>query len=220
MSVERLRKFASGRCDRPTFWVSHLLIIWLGAISIRYAVSSVRNQDADAAFNVGLMASALIVLALAIAIPAPILFDLRRIHDRGKTGHWLVFVWIPVIAKWLLHDQANAIGSAGQVIVNLAFYLALAWYVIDLGFLPGEDGVNAYGPPLPPRRSRLKEGVAAGGSWEKFKVNEALDRIVADKLARDRARAATAEQPGKTDPGPPLPTSVPSVAPSRTHPRV
>lgn len=194
MSVERLLNYASGRCDRRTFWVSQLMILWLAGSSIRFAVSLVTKQSAGAALSVGLTASALIFLTLAIAIPARILFDLRRLHDRGKTGLWLVIVWVPVIAKWLLHDNAHAAGGAVQVIVSLAFYLAMAWYVIDLGFLPGEDDVNAYGLPLPPRPWRTKEWVAGGGSWEKFQVNAALDRIVADKRERDRQKAQAAEQ--------------------------
>ena len=43
----------------------------------------------------------------------------KRWHDRGKSGWWSLIVFVPIIGG--------------------------LWALIELGFLPGEEGVNAYG---------------------------------------------------------------------------
>lgn len=191
MSIERLLNYASGRCDRRTFWVSQVLILILGTLGVSFALLAIGGSRQGGSISGGPMAAVLVGLPLSAAILARIVIDMRRLHDRGKSAPWLLIVWIPVLAQWLLHDHA---GAVGETIVTIALYLAMAWYVIDLGLLPGEKSVNAYGPPLPPRPWRTKEWVAAGGSLEKFEVNAALDRIVADKRERDRQKAQAAEQ--------------------------
>ncbi len=44
----------------------------------------------------------------------------RRCHDRGKSGWWMLLTAVPI----------------------LGFF----WWLIDLGLMPGERGVNKYGP--------------------------------------------------------------------------
>jgi uncharacterized membrane protein YhaH (DUF805 family) len=56
---------------------------------------------------------------------------IKRLHDRGKSGWWLLIFWaLPAVAIgviWL-------------------------WAVLELGCLGGTEGPNAYGPePLPPQ---------------------------------------------------------------------
>lgn len=47
--------------------------------------------------------------------------NVKRWHDRGKSGLWILLPLVPVIGS--------------------------LWSLIELGFLPGTDGPNRYGPP-------------------------------------------------------------------------
>lgn len=70
----------------------------------------------------------------------------RRLHDGGKTGYWLMLYY--AMPSWLVKSA----GVDGIGLVFLAATLAaVMWAVIDLGVLRGDDGTNAFGPsPLNP----------------------------------------------------------------------
>ena len=59
------------------------------------------------------------VVALVLLIPS-LAVAVKRYHDRNKSGWWILIVFIPIIA--------------------------LIWYIVELGFLPGTPGLNRYGP--------------------------------------------------------------------------
>ena len=46
--------------------------------------------------------------------------SIKRLHDRGKTGLWILLVFIPILG-WL-------------------------WLLVDMGFLDGTPGPNKFGP--------------------------------------------------------------------------
>jgi uncharacterized membrane protein YhaH (DUF805 family) len=67
---------------------------------------------------------------------------LKRLHDRDKTGWWLVlFYAVPGI----LSAAAPPIGTAGNLLLVLSFAIEI-WALVEIGCLPGTAGPNQYGP--------------------------------------------------------------------------
>jgi len=79
---------------------------------------------------------ALWVSSVAIAI--------RRLHDRGKSGWWvLVFIFVP----GLLQGIGSRLGDPlPMMILSVAGLAVSIWALVELGFLRGTQGDNAYGP--------------------------------------------------------------------------
>jgi len=98
-----------GRINRGKFWLG-VVIIWvvIGALAaVTYAVDS----------------SSFLVVYYIVAIAAiwpSLAIYVKRWHDRGKSGWWVLIVFVPIIG-----------------------YL---WLLIECGFLAGDDGPNEYGP--------------------------------------------------------------------------
>lgn len=65
----------------------------------------------------------------------------KRLHDRGRTGWWAALVMFAIVACW----------PRPEGFFDFLFALVLLWAVVELGVMPGEDGVNRYGAnPLRP----------------------------------------------------------------------
>lgn len=104
-----------GRATRAQYWriqTTYLLLIpvaiWLGTL----------NQDET--MTPARMLALAIFLAVCIAsIWSSLCAGIKRFHDRGKTGAWLLILLVPLIGA--------------------------AWYVVEVGFLRGQDGPNRFG---------------------------------------------------------------------------
>jgi uncharacterized membrane protein YhaH (DUF805 family) len=60
----------------------------------------------------------------------------KRLHDRGRSGWWSALVLLAVAAIWPTPHGFFA----------FLFCLIAAWAVIDLAAMPGEQGINRFGP--------------------------------------------------------------------------
>jgi uncharacterized membrane protein YhaH (DUF805 family) len=72
---------------------------------------------------VGVNSSAIWVLAVLVGIATiwpGLAISIKRWHDRGKSGWWVLIGLIPIIGFW--------------------------WVLIECGFLEGTPGDNEYGP--------------------------------------------------------------------------
>lgn len=100
-----------GRARRRTYWLAYVLptvVVCLGA-----GVFDYRNGDMD-----GGLGPAGLLAALACALPF-LAGTVKRCHDRGRSGWWLLVCAVPVVG--------------------------LAWCVVELGFLRGTWRANEYG---------------------------------------------------------------------------
>ena len=59
------------------------------------------------------------LLVLIVAFWISLAIAVKRWHDRGKSGWWVLIALVPVIGGF--------------------------WYIIECGFLKGTTGANAYG---------------------------------------------------------------------------
>lgn len=59
----------------------------------------------------------------------------KRLHDRGRSGWWSMLILIAVIAVWPQPEH----------FLDFMFSLVIAWAIVELGVMGGEQGANRYG---------------------------------------------------------------------------
>ncbi len=59
----------------------------------------------------------------------------KRLHDRGRSGWWALLILVAVIAVWPQPEH----------FLDFMFCLVIAWAVVELGVMGGEQGANRYG---------------------------------------------------------------------------
>lgn len=132
--VTPLRRFAdfAGRSRRTEFWV-FVLVVLVGQLLANYVDSAARNPAL-----LGRMRSAEALFTLVALVPTAAV-SVRRLHDLGRSGWWMVVLAVPY-ALWLATASGSAINSAAL----LAFAVA-ALVLLVLLVQPGQNGPNRYG---------------------------------------------------------------------------
>ncbi len=134
-----LKKYAdfSGRASRREFWLFMLFVTILTVAA--HSVDEPDGRNAAVAMNMGI---AELSVTLLLLLPS-ITVGVRRLHDTGRSGWWMMLVYLPWLATLVSQaDPALTLASAGALLVG-----GIAWIVLLL--LPGETGENAFGaPPL------------------------------------------------------------------------
>ncbi len=71
----------------------------------------------------------------------------RRLHDRNKSGWWIIPFYLTPLALELIVSQLSGGGEnlTGGLIALVGLALAL-WSFIELGLLKGTPGKNRFGP--------------------------------------------------------------------------
>jgi uncharacterized membrane protein YhaH (DUF805 family) len=149
--VERIGRYFSfqGRTARLPFWQVQLLLSVIFTVLI-FAVVGVTIAGFPAQGGVG------IVLLMVLFAPYAVLSlanGVRRLHDRNKSGLWLLLFWI---APSLLAEAARPFeNDANLVLLVLALGLASLgislWGLIEIGFRKGTVGPNRFGDdPMAP----------------------------------------------------------------------
>ena len=104
-----------GRVSRSIYWKKYVIPIFF--ISIFFTVIDIKNGSFNASLGIGTYSS---IIALLNIVPS-ISMGVKRCHDRGRTGWFLLLTIIPLLNIWVL---------------------------IELYFLKGTSGRNEYGPDL------------------------------------------------------------------------
>ncbi len=124
------------------------VVFFFGVVGITMAVSS----SLDAMFGAALIAYVpLIISGIAVGI--------KRLHDRNKSGWWLLlFYLVPLLLNlvgiYVLGDERRRLNSGPRCCVSFAINI---WALVELGCLRGTIGGNQYGgdplapQPAPPR---------------------------------------------------------------------
>ena len=111
-----------GRTNRARYWrikigvfLANLFFhIW---VAIQYSHSALHQPPTKTGDWILLGG---VVLVTLVSLWVSIATDVRRFHDRDKSGWWVFIVLIPVVGA--------------------------AWLLIECGFLPGTIGPNRFGP--------------------------------------------------------------------------
>jgi uncharacterized membrane protein YhaH (DUF805 family) len=122
---------AQGRVNRRQWWLRFMLPVFVITLLLAFIDVAIGTHIAETYTSTdngststttieikGLLTS---LFGLAVFIPA-ILVDIKRWHDRDKSGWWMLIALIPIIGA--------------------------IWLLIELGFLKGTDGPNRFGPPV------------------------------------------------------------------------
>jgi uncharacterized membrane protein YhaH (DUF805 family)/DnaJ-domain-containing protein 1 len=133
----------NGRINRQTYWFSYIALF----IGFSVAGAMTDSYDSDTAALGGLLILFLIWPGIAL--------NVKRWHDRDKSGWW--------------------------ILINLIPYIGPLWSFIEQGFLPGTDGPNRFDAnpqqsttqhtPPPPRSNREQPQDAAHAAQQQVEQN-------------------------------------------------
>ena len=139
-----------GRINRAKFWLAVLIYVVLSVVVgvIAFAIPSE---------TLGTLLNALVSLFTFVS---GIFVAIKRLHDRGKTGWWLLLFYIaPSVLLvlggifWLVAAAGDVagMGSVGTLFLVAGVAISI-WAFVELGCLRGTIGPNQYGPdPLEPQ---------------------------------------------------------------------
>lgn len=139
-----LQKYAdfSGRAPRAEYWWYTLAIVVATlVVSVVESIVGLGGMLAGYGPLTLLLTLALLVPGLAVTV--------RRLHDTGRSGWWVLLPLIPYALVAITVASAAASGSmAGLGAAGLLGLIALACAIALLVFmiLPGTPGDNRYGP--------------------------------------------------------------------------
>lgn len=100
-----------GRINRAKFWAGYV-ILWVASVIVIGLLAAILGDSAG--FWI------LYIVAVAFLVVAGLAVQIKRWHDRNKSGWWVLISLIPLIGP--------------------------IWAIIETGFLPGTPGPNDYGP--------------------------------------------------------------------------
>jgi uncharacterized membrane protein YhaH (DUF805 family) len=113
---------SSGRSGRTPSVVAALLLIVLTAI-----YESLVNQPLH--WITGWIVYPLLLFSGACVLS-------KRLHDRGKSGWWAALVLFAAVMVWPHPDG----------VLDFLGLIVIAWAVVELSVIPGEQGSNRFGP--------------------------------------------------------------------------
>jgi uncharacterized membrane protein YhaH (DUF805 family) len=114
----------AGRINRAKFWLGGIILMIINSVIFGIVGAYAAAAD-DHGSPVLIVLAVICGLALLITIYGSICLGIKRYHDRGKSGFWVLIQFLP------------AIGAL--------------WYFIEAGCLRGTIGPNVYGDdPLGP----------------------------------------------------------------------
>jgi len=138
--MERLRELMrfDGRLSRLGYWRRYLTLAIIGAVAWGVALTG--------SLAVGAWA-AVLFLPLIPVLVASLAICVRRLHDRNRSGWWLlVFIFLPGVLMALVEGKAI---QTSTVLLYLAAVLAalvvIVWGLVEIGFRRGTRGDNRFG---------------------------------------------------------------------------
>jgi len=138
--MERLRELLrfDGRLSRIAFWRAYLFL------AIAFSLSWCLGLFAILAVG---PPGAILLLPICPLLAANVAIAIRRLHDRGKSGWWIIPVGLlPFLAG--LGMSAETTGASSPALLALTGLMATAlviWGWVEIGFRRGEAGANRYG---------------------------------------------------------------------------
>ena len=115
-----------GRLNRAKFWLiliaTDIAVFVLLAILVAVTGGSMTMGDDGSmpSMGGGVIGNLVALVIFVAAVWIGFAVGVKRYHDRGKSGWWVLIVLVPVVGG--------------------------LWYLIECGFLRGTIGPNAYGP--------------------------------------------------------------------------
>lgn len=152
MNVAKLFLSPGGRITRKEFWLGHAMILG-GTIATGVVggflfgvLSTIPGLEVLRVWGPAIVGAGVGIVALG----AELMLAVKRMHDRDASGLWVVgVVALAFITNLMIGGQRVYAGETPftPVTVGLAVFTAIMgiWLVVELGFLRGSAGDNAYG---------------------------------------------------------------------------
>jgi uncharacterized membrane protein YhaH (DUF805 family) len=83
---------------------------------------------------------------LLVVVVSAISTGVKRLHDRGRSGWWLLLFYVVPGVLGTLADRLHARDAAGGILFVLASLAVSVGGLVALGFLRGTPGPNQFGP--------------------------------------------------------------------------
>ena len=110
--LEVLKKYAefNGRARRKEYWMFVLFntIVAFSIVLLGLILSGISNNDSILSIFIGVY----VLYLLAVIIPS-ISVGVRRLHDIGKSGWWMLISFIPIIGGIWLFILTVTEGNSG-----------------------------------------------------------------------------------------------------------
>jgi uncharacterized membrane protein YhaH (DUF805 family) len=133
-----------GRSSRARFWIAGLIFV------VVYAVMTIIDYVTDQS----VIFQALNGMCIIVIVIASIAVGVKRLHDRNKSGWYLLLFYFVPCTLAALSVLIGAFVEDSSIIATVLALLAFAlvvWAFVEMGCLRGTIGVNQYGPdPVAP----------------------------------------------------------------------
>jgi uncharacterized membrane protein YhaH (DUF805 family) len=172
MNLTQLLFSFKGRIRRLQWWVASLAAGFVASL-LSAILEALARSSGEAVINpvnhqfepTGIFGLAISLIALANAWIAFAL-SVKRLHDRDRTGWWLLWQLLIVMVAVVLIVVAIAVpkeqGTVWYVLggaAGLAAFAISLWLFVQIGFLRGTRGPNRFGPdPLAPAPNEAQLG--------------------------------------------------------------
>jgi uncharacterized membrane protein YhaH (DUF805 family) len=139
-----------GRINRAKYWLA--ILVYAGAwllfgLIVAVVMGGVRVAAANALTGAGLTLAALGIIFFGGGIWSGFAVAIKRLHDREKSGWWLLLFWL---APGLLNVIAESWAGSGSLVftifIGLVSVAISIWGFVEIACLKGTTGPNDYGP--------------------------------------------------------------------------
>lgn len=137
-----------GRLNRAKYWLVVLInvIVWIAfiivAVTMGVGFNALYGMDGGGPVIV-LLGVAAIVFSLWTGLATAI----KRLHDREKSGWWILVFWV---LPGILNGASAFAADIPAIILAIASFAVSVWGFVEIACLKGTTGPNSYGPdPLP-----------------------------------------------------------------------
>ena len=147
MSLTTLLFGFAGRINRAKYWLASLIYVVASIAFTIIAVMLIGGADLSNLLSIagaGLSVWALGLVFLAGIVWSSLAVIVKRLHDRDKSGWWVLVFWFGPSCLGGL--QATAPPGATATALGLASIAVTIWAFVELGCLRGTAGPNRYGP--------------------------------------------------------------------------
>ena len=131
-----------GRINRAKFWLG-LLLYLLATAALWGSIFSLFFLS-QRWLVVPYLDILLAIVVVLIAWFWLLAVGTKRLHDRGKSGAWMLVFMVPAIALMIASVVMDVQGWIATGL-SIAEYAFLVWALIELGIVRGTAGPNQYG---------------------------------------------------------------------------
>ncbi len=147
-----------GRINRAKYWLSLVIFLIGGAVFMSLFFGDLRKFALIASHNTDDIKLGAFIPFFAIGVPMLVIgawifaaMVIKRLHDRNKSGWWIVLFFI---VPPFVQNAGDRLGDSNVAyIFGLIAFGLTVWAFVETYCLKGTPGTNRFGPdPLSPQK--------------------------------------------------------------------